>query len=155
MFNRSILAMAVGLLMAVGCGDDSTGGGGSGGSGGAGGGDGGSPSDGGSGAGPAEVNGCTLADADDETGSATVDLEWTLTHQECIRVAVGTTVTWTGAFTTHPLKGGESPDIDASSPITESDQTGADASVTFDTAGEFPYFCNVHFGSMQGVIYVE
>lgn len=150
MFNRSVLAVAVGLLMAVGCGDDSTGGGGSGGSG-----EGGSPSDGGGGSAPTDVNGCTLADAEDETGSAAVDLEWTLTHQRCVRVAAGTTVTWTGSFTSHPLKGGESPDIDDASPITAADQTGAAASVTFDTAGDFPYFCNFHFGSMQGVIYVE
>ena len=39
--------------------------------------------------------------------------------------------------------------------ITDSDQTGATASVTFTEAGEYPFFCNIHLQSMQGVIYVE
>ena len=143
---------------AVGCGDSGTGGAGGGSSGG--GDEGGSPATGGGGGGSAAtVNGCTLATADDQTAAAEVDIDWKLTTQECIRVAVGTTVNWNvtapSTFASHPLAGGDVAGGAKSGPISDSDQTGATASVTFDAAGEYPFFCTIHQASMQGVIYVE
>ena len=100
-----------------------------------------------------------MATADDQTGSATVDIDWKLSTQECIRVSVGTVVNWNvtapSTFASHPLAGGDVNDGSDPGPITDSDQTGATASVTFETAGEFPFFCEIHLSSMQGVIYVE
>jgi plastocyanin len=110
---------------------------------------------GGNGTGGMQINGCSLGAAEDQTGQAQVDLEWTLPHQECLRISVGTTVTWTGTFSFHPLTGGVTPGTDPNSPITGVDQSGGSASVTFDTAGEFPYHCTAHGGSMEGVLYVE
>lgn len=144
----SLACLALGLSLTVGCGD-STGSGGSGNGGEAAGGEG----QGGTPVGE-EVNGCTRAAATDMTGMTDITLTWTLTHQQCIVVDAGTRVTWEGDFTTHPLSGGESPTEEAG-PITSTDQSGTTASVTFASAGEFPYFCGIHFSSMQGVIYVE
>jgi plastocyanin len=155
MMKKTIGLMALtALAMAVGCGDSGTGGAGGGSSG-------GSPAAGGGeegGAGPTMLNGCDLASADDQTDVDMVDIAWKLSTQECIRVAAGTTVNWNltapDTFTTHPLKGG-SPGSPEAGLISDSDQTGDSASVTFAAAGEFPFFCNIHQSSMQGVIYVE
>ncbi len=149
MTNRSwvLSVAALGLIVAAGCGDST----GSGGGGNGGGGEGGAPAD-------TEINGCKASTAEDMTGMASVELAWTLPHQKCIKVDAGTRVTWNVApatFTTHPLDGGETPDIDDTALITTADQTGNTASVTFDEPGVYPYFCGIHFTSMQGVIYVE
>ena len=128
--------------------------GGSGAQGGQGGAAGGAGGDGGAGGGAA-VNGCTLASAEDLTGGdVTLDM-WTIPHAQCVIVSVGSSVTWTGNFTFHPLAGGVTPVSDPTSPITGSDQSGASATVAFEEVGEYPYFCTVHGGSMQGVIYVQ
>lgn len=144
MFKHWVLVMAVGLVSLGACGDDTSDGNGG-------------NSEGGSNAGggtpDTEVNGCKRSAADDRTADAEVELDWTLTHQECIVVAAGTKVTWNGDFLTHPLLGGETPEEDDSSPISASD--GTTSSVIFASPGVFPYFCNAHFDSMQGVIYVE
>lgn len=144
---------------AVGCGDSGTGGAGGGSSGG--GDEGGAPAGGGGdgGSGPALLNGCDQATADDQTDVAMVDIDWKLSTQECIRVAVGTTVNWNvtapSTFASHPLAGGDVAGGEQPGPISDSDQTGATASVTFDAPGEYPFFCTIHLSSMQGVIYVE
>jgi plastocyanin len=144
----------VALMAMAACGDSD----GSGGTGAAGGSGGepsaGAPAGGEGGAPAATVNGCTFETAE-AAPAGPVDLAWALSHQECLIVEVGTTVTWTGDFGFHPLAGGETGTADAASAITTSDQTGASASVTFDVAGDFPYFCEVHLSSMQGVIYVR
>ena len=159
--RTNILSLASALLVfGIACGDSGSGGsdtGGSGGDGGSGaaggaGGSGAAGGDGGSG-GAALVNGCSRGTATEAAGD--VDLTWALTHQECTAIAVGATVTWTGDFVLHPLVGGEAPVEDAGSDISASDQSGASASVTFATAGEYTYFCTIHGTSMQGVIYVE
>ncbi|MBL8742079.1 MAG: hypothetical protein JNK04_13320 [Myxococcales bacterium] len=142
---------------AVGCGDSGTGGSGGGASGG--GDEGGGPASGGGGGGAALVNGCDQATAENQTTAAEVDIDWKLSTQECIRVAVGTTVNWNvtapSTFASHPLVGGTPGGGEEPGLITDSDQTGATASVTFTEAGEYPFFCNIHLQSMQGVIYVE
>lgn len=143
---------------AAGCGDSGTGGAGGGSSGG--GDEGGAPgTGGGGGSGPDLLNGCDQATADDETASAEVDIDWKLSTQACIRVATGTTVNWNvtapSTFASHPLVGGTANGGEEAGAISDSDQTGATASVTFDAAGEYPFFCTIHLSSMQGVIYVE
>jgi len=160
MKNTICLMALTALAMASGCGDSGTGGSG-GGSGGAG--DGGSPPAGGGDEGGAPaglVNGCDLASAEDQTDVAMVDIDWkNPLGVTCIRVAAGTTVNWNvtapSTFGAHPLAGGESNSGSEAGPITSSDQTGATASVTFATAGDFPFFCEIHLSTMQGVIYVE
>ena len=72
-----------------------------------------------------------------------------------ILVASGTQVHWNGNFSTHPLAGGVVPTKDPSSPISLASAVGGQVSVTFSNAGEYPYFCQVHFASMDGVIYVQ
>jgi len=130
--------------------------GGSGAQGGQGGAAGGAGGDGGAGgAGGAGVNGCTLAGAEDQTGGDVTLDPWTLPHAQCVIVSVGSSVTWTGNFTFHPLAGGVTPVSDPASPITGSDQSGGSATVAFEEVGEYPYFCVVHGASMQGVIYVQ
>lgn len=109
---------------------------------------------------PTVVNGCTEDAASDHTGQDTVTITdiaaWTIGHQVCIVVDVGTTVEWAGNFTAHPLMGGETSTTDASSPITQVDATsGSTAMVTFASIGDYPYFCGIHLSSMQGVVFVR
>lgn len=158
--KKTICSMALTAVAlassAVGCGDSGTGGGSSGG------GDQGGAAAGGNGDGGAAadlLNGCDVATAENQLTAATVDIEWKLSTQKCIRVSAGTVVNWNvtapSTFASHPLAGGDVNDGSEPGPITDSDQSGATASVTFDTAGEFPFFCEFHLGAMQGVIYVE
>lgn len=101
------------------------------------------------------MNGCTRAGATDMTGMAAVDADaWALNHAMCIVVDVGTIVTWTGDFQTHPLVGGVTPTTDDASPITKASESNGATAVTFDTMGAYPYFCTVHKAGMQGVVYV-
>lgn len=200
--DLTIASLVAALFLALGCGDDTSGGGGSGGSGGSGGtggtgagtsdgaggsgagitnggggsgagttdgggGSGAGTTDGGGGAGgaggaldggggagggePVLLNGCSP----DDVETNVTQLEWTFPHQRCISVPVNTTVTWTGDFTFHPLDGGETPTTDATSPITIANPAQGSTSVTFTSAGVYPYFCTIHAASMQGVVYVE
>ena len=96
------------------------------------------------------------------TQVATVSLTWTLPHQQCIVVDVGTSVEWTGNFALHPLTGGVTDTPDPASPISMGVPMGAGGAgtnmttaVPLPAAGDFPYYCVSHFGAMQGVIYVE
>src|SRR5688572_30383835 len=67
------------------------------------------------------VNDCTPGMAENLTANAAVSVPWTLPHQRCITVAVGATVTWEGDFGAHPLRGGETGELDESNPITSGD----------------------------------
>lgn len=109
----------------------------------------------GAGGGSTTINGCTLAAADDSTGMTTVSITWSSPHQACTRVDAGTAVTWNGDFAFHPLVGGEPPTTDTASPITGNTPAGGMTTVTFATAGTYPYFCDIHGATLQGVIYVE
>jgi len=115
---------------------------------------GGAPGTGGSsGSGETMVNGCTLATAEDKTGTNPT-LAWDFGHQSCIVVSVGASVTWDGSQSTHPLVGGESPTVDPSSVIGTAIANGNSAVVTFDAPGAYPYFCSSHT-NMMGVVYVQ
>ena len=129
--------------------------GGAGGAGGVGGGGG----DGGNGG----VHGCLPANAVDRTGLATVLINdvsvWQIPHTACVRVDAGTVVRWEGNFALHPLVGGEQPTEDATSPIAGhtvmNDGTTDFVEVTFPNGGDYPYFCDNHAASMNGVVFVE
>jgi plastocyanin len=110
---------------------------------------------------PLEAHGCTFATATDRTGEANVTITdisaWVVVHNACIIVDAGTTVTWEGNFDSHPLRGGVSPSPDAANPI-EMAGPGSGAtpvSVMLNMAGDYPYYCGLHFSSMAGVIYVR
>jgi plastocyanin len=142
---------------------------GSGGTGGAGGmmaGSGGAGGQGGSGGmGDPILNGCTKAIAENKKGGGTVsvtsaDDPWQVVHQRCIVVSAGSTVTWDGNFSAHPLAGGPTGFTDNASPITAAgakvNGMGAGtASAKLDAAGSYGYWCIFHGASMQGVVYVE
>jgi plastocyanin len=71
-----------------------------------------------------------------------------------LTVKVGDTVTWEGDFGAHPLVSGAScgqPDAKFAN------SAGATFAYTFNTAGTYPYYCNVHCSSanMKGVITVQ
>lgn len=73
---------------------------------------------------------------------------------QCIKVKVGATVTFTGSFSMHPLErnGGDVP-----SPIpalTNTDQDGGSLALTMTTAATYGYQCNFHPGLMFGAIQV-
>jgi plastocyanin len=72
----------------------------------------------------------------------------------CVKVKVGTVVTFKGAFAAHPLdaKGGDTP-----SPIpriTDTDPDGGALALTMTAPGNYGFVCDFHPGSMFGVIQV-
>src|SRR3954467_9272292 len=98
------------------------------------------------------INGCDPATAADHTGDANVDVTFPnggITYAPpCIKIKAGSTVTWKGDFSKHPLlagtvKGLTAPVPDDNSPIT--DASGMVKVVTFDAAGTFPYYCMYHY----------
>lgn len=144
--TRLIFCVTCVAALFLGCGEDSPG------------------SNGGSGGGGGSdtlINGCIQSQASDMTGMANVTVTdisaWQIPHSACVRVSANTELTWQGNFTIHPLVGGETPTTDDASPITAINASSGseDASVTLDTAGTYPYFCEIHLTTMQGVIYVE
>ena len=74
---------------------------------------------------------------------------------EDLTVAVGTTVTWTNQDNAgHTTTSGASPESDGiwnSAVLTQ----GQTLTQTFDTAGEFVYFCRIHPTSMKAKVTVE
>jgi plastocyanin len=66
----------------------------------------------------------------------------------CLKVPAGTTVTFSGDFSSHPLKPSTRGDA-TSNPIT-SKSSGSSATFTFSTRGFYPYYCGYH-GSDSGV----
>jgi plastocyanin len=72
--------------------------------------------------------------------------------QHCIKVRLGTRVTFTGAFQNHPLEpnGGDVP-----SPIPARTQAGTSLSVVLATPGTFGFECSFHPAVMFGAIQVE
>lgn len=110
---------------------------------------------------PGSVNGCTFANATDNRGQANVTVtatsSWTQGHNVCMIVDLGTTVTWGGNFTSHPLIGGVTPTRDNSSPITIAGPGSGTTpvAVTLSSVGDFGYFCDIHTSTMKGMIYVR
>ncbi len=109
------------------------------------------------------INGCDPAAAKDETANAAVTITFGNPNfaytPPCIKVKKGTKVTFEGNFTFHPLIGGTTtagmpPVPDPTSPI-KATAAGMSATFTMDTAGTFPYYCEIHLPSMAGAIFVE
>jgi plastocyanin len=157
-----LLATAAGLTLGACSSDDSTerGSGGSSGTGGSSSGTGGST-------GSTMINGCDSATAEDHTSDTNVDVTFPNTQSEqdaptykpaCVKIKAGSTVTFKGDFTAHPLTGGEHKGLmaeeDTSSPIKNG--TGMSTTITFSTAGTFPYYCGYHYlANMEGAVFVE
>jgi plastocyanin len=124
---------------------------------------GGAGGDGGAGGASNLLNGCDAdgADAVDRTADPAltiVNVGSTSYDPRCVKVAVGTDITFNVNFAIHPLVGGEivagapTPDPESDIPNTT---TGDTVTFALDTAGVFPYYCNVHAPGMAGVIFVE
>lgn len=78
---------------------------------------------------------------------------------KCILVAAGQTVTFNGAFDAHPLSPGSTPSLrtagSANNPVRRT-STGSTVTVTYPTAGTYPYFCEAHYAvGMTGVVRVR
>ncbi len=105
------------------------------------------------------LNGCTAASFVDMTGQSMVSISFGsfFYTPACLKVSPGTQVTWNGEFISHPLQGGTvlnfmgTPD-NSQIPFTN---TGTTKTVTFGSAGTFPYYCQFHVASMQGVVLVQ
>ena len=97
------------------------------------------------------VNGCkSFVDKSDAAASRTLTWDFPIATaaERCTTVKVGQSVTFSGTFTTHPLRasGGDTPN-----PI-----TGAEAAAgvaTFTKAGTFGFLCGTH-PAMTGAIKV-
>lgn len=63
---------------------------------------------------------------------------------QCIRVAVGQTVTFSGSFSSHPLEGACGP-----SEVIADQSSGSSYTASFATAGTYGYFCTRH-GTRSG-----
>lgn len=114
-----------------------------------------------------EVNGCYSATADDLTGSPNVQVNFgskagNIYVPKCIRVSLGTTVTFFGNFTMHPLLGGTveggvlTPAVSGPFvPVTDFID-GNTKDFIMNESGTFPYYCTAHgAGGMNGVVFVD
>jgi plastocyanin len=109
------------------------------------------------------LNGCDLSTAQDFTVMAPPPITFAngnLTYApKCIKVPVGTVLTFNGNFAGHPTIGGTvvgnvvTPA--ASGPFVPVTSTGTTKDFTMSTVGTFPYYCQPHATlGMTGVVYV-
>jgi len=167
-------------LSAFGCTDNSgngngnpgAGGSSGGGTGGGGTGTGGSSSGGNGGASASGTGGTTpgfmavlpcTAESNYMTGTTTIAFPADPTdfsyNPTCLKVPVGTTVTFSGDFTAHPLTPSAKRGAQTGSPITAT-SAGTSKDFTFATAGFYGYYCANHDPTdtgmfMSGVIWVQ
>jgi plastocyanin len=118
------------------------------------------------GAEPLALNGCDTdsyvdGSADDAERVVQIGADGLKFTPPCLQIASGQTVTFEGSLTAHPIAPGNPDDAaagSAKSPI-EAVSTGRSVAFTFDSAGTFPYYCELHaFGAgmgMAGAIYVR
>ncbi len=110
-----------------------------------------SPGGDGDGGAAGPVNGC--ATFEDKTAESAITITWSLSLAgqpgACLKVKKGTTVTWSGDLTEHPLSasGGTTPN-----PISVGATTGG--IVTFGKPGTYGYVCTKH-PTMTGAIEVS
>lgn len=113
---------------------------------------------------PSPVNECTYATATVMTGQSSVAIGFGgglgfAYSPNCVRVDPGTSMMFNGAFSTHPLRGGQViggvQTLDPSSPV-PSTSSGSTTSFTLSQQGVFGYYCNNHGSSsnMFGAIVV-
>lgn len=110
-----------------------------------------------------QVNGCDYTNATDLTGGAPTSVTFpngNFTYNpKCIKVTVGTDVTFNGNFGGHPLQGGVvvggTTTPAASGPFVPLTDTGTTKTFDMDTAGAFPYYCVPHATiGMNGAVLV-
>jgi plastocyanin len=166
--SRLTFGIVLAALTTIGCSGSSsnnTGMGGSGGSGTAGGGGtgtggtGGTTGTGGSGAPFTAFAPCN--DATDYVAGTTINFGGAAGfayNPKCLKVSAGTSVTFSGDFSYHPLVPSAMRGDPAGNPIVNM-SSGTSASFTFPTPGFYAYLCNFHgndVGSgMSGVIWVQ
>lgn len=100
----------------------------------------------------AQVNGCTVATAQDSTGQSAVTVTFAngnLSYApKCLKVKVGTSITLMGNFGSHPTIGGVVVNgtlMPASSgPFVPVTSAGSSKTFTMSQAGTFPYYCQPH-----------
>ena len=113
----------------------------------------------------APVNGCDAASATDMRGQMRVTVRFGGAlgfryDPACFRVSPGTQVMFGGEFDQHPLVGGEvamgMKVPDPSSPIGGPTTSGTSKTVMLQTAGTFPFYCDIHaLVGMKGAAIVE
>jgi len=157
--TKFAVGFCLSMLMAVGCSSTSTSGDAAAAAGGAGGSTGaaGSTDSGAGGSTDSGVSFVAIAPCTDATtyttGATTVMTTTDLKYSPaCLKVAKGATIT-IQASDTHPLSGLTTGSSD--NPIPTGGKT-ADQSVTFPSAGFFPYHCDNHYTiGMAGVVWVQ
>jgi plastocyanin len=93
-----------------------------------------------------------MGDMDHATGEVEVQIDNFAFVDETIEVSVGTTVTWVnGDSTRHTVTSGASDTADGR--FDGDFGAGETFSFTFEQAGEFPYFCDIH-PTMIGLVIV-
>lgn len=164
------VSVSVLWLLAAGCGSPSAGGtGGAGGetggtsgaTGGTGGGTGGTSGTGGGSSGFVSVPPCTT-EALYATAGTTVNfgVNGTAAYDpKCLKVSVGSIVTFVGDFSAHPLSPSTMRGTVSGNPITNTG-SGSRKSVTFPAPGAYAYYCDLHGPSdgaagMVGVVWVQ
>jgi plastocyanin len=109
------------------------------------------------------VNGCTVASAQDLTAMSATTVTFdngNLSYApKCIKVAVGTSVTFDGPFAGHPLLGGTvvggTVTPDATGPFVPVTNTSTSKTFVMTAPGTFPYFCVPHATlGMNGAVFV-
>ena len=112
-----------------------------------------------------QVNGCDFNNAVDITGAAfaTVDFGGAVLMNtyspKCLKVNVGTDVTFNGNFVGHPFVGGQvvgGSKMQASSgPFLPLVASGSTMTYTMTATGTFPYYCDFHaLSGMTGAVFV-
>ena len=98
----------------------------------------------------------TTTQAITQGNAASVVMQNTTFVPSSITVSVGTTVTWTNQDSfAHTVESGVRGASDAGSLFKSGDlNQGGTFSLTFTTAGTYPYFCSVHPG-MDGTVIVK
>ncbi|AKF11097.1 cupredoxin domain-containing protein [Sandaracinus amylolyticus] len=113
------------------------------------------------------IHGCSRGVAMDLTDRESVEIRFSDESQAyspaCIAVAEGTTVTFLGDFSAHPLRAGRviagtpTPDAEGTTPLpTTTHAGGSSASFVMSPAGAYGYYCVPHATiGMVGTIFVE
>lgn len=115
---------------------------------------------------PLALNGCDTdsyvdGSAEDDERVVQIGAEGLKFTPPCLQIARGQTVTFEGSLTAHPIAPGTPDDAAAGSPENpiEAVSTGRSVAFTFENAGTFPYYCELHaFGAgmgMAGAIHVR
>ncbi len=109
-----------------------------------------------------DVNGCaTFKDETDADAAQSVAIVWDFglakSAMRCIKVKVGTSVSFKGDFGAHPIAslGGDTPTpfADAQDNVMNPGTTEERTTVEFKTAGTFGYYCTFH-RTMKGAVQV-